>query len=165
MGWQSKGEFLNGYATQSWVGSQGYMKSLPYRLNNYQSSDTSSSDPNNATESGFYYINGSTNRPPFSQSTNMDYRVLTTAYSDQWLQQIATDFRCTDVFIRRRENGTWTAWKKLGYADEHVKKSGDTMSGALTVNNNIAASGTVTVGNKATMQYNTTNECLNFTFA
>lgn len=118
---------LSGYATTAWVKSlkhmtedevrkMGFLTSLPARLANYQDHTVAVADPNSAVETGFYYINTATNRPPFSQSTNSDYRVLTTAYSDQWLQQIATDFRCPDVFIRRRENGTWTDWHKLAYA-------------------------------------------------
>lgn len=107
MGWQSKDEFL-----------AGCLKTLPDRLKSYQDHTIAVSDPNSAVETGFYYIDGATNRPPFSQNTNIDYRVLTTAYSDQWLQQIATDFRCTDVFVRRRENGTWKDWARLAYSSE-----------------------------------------------
>lgn len=105
-------------ATQPWVQSLGYMTSLPARIASYQDHTVPIADPNNAVETGFYYINAATNRPPFSQSTNWDYRVLTTAYSDQWLQQIATDFRCSDVFVRRRENGVWKPWEKLAYSSE-----------------------------------------------
>lgn len=45
-----------------------------------------------------------------------------------------------------------------------VNASGDTMSGALTVNSNITASGTVKVGNAVTLQYNSSNACLDFIF-
>jgi hypothetical protein len=115
MGWQSKSDFLAGCLTTGHAGTDGI---LPYRLRSCQDNPTLFTDPNSATATGFYYIYGGSNRPPFSQSTNVDYRVLTTAYSDQWLQQIATDFRCTDVFVRRRENGTWTSWLKLAYSSE-----------------------------------------------
>ena len=43
--------------------------------------------------------------------------------------------------------------------DIYVKKAGDTMTGNLIVN------GSVKVGNKVTLQYDSTNECLNFVFA
>jgi hypothetical protein len=84
-------------------------------LASYQASGTGSvNDPNNATETGFYYVSSSsTNRPPFSQSSNLDYRLLVTAYGTTWLQQIATDFRCDDIFYRRKENGTWKPWVKI----------------------------------------------------
>ena len=133
MGWQSKGEFLAGYLTTANAGTDGI---LPARLKSYQDHTIALSDPNSATATGFYYINGGTNRPPFSQSSNIDYRVLTTAYSDQWLQQIATDFRCTDVFVRRRENGTWTSWLKLAYSNEI---SGLTDSVETACNNALSA--------------------------
>lgn len=118
-GYLTQHQSLAGYATESWVEGKGYMTSLPYRINNYQNNDLGAGDPNNCVETGFYYIAGNgANRPPFSQSTNLDYRVLTTAYSDQWLQQIATDFLCSDVFVRRRESGVWKPWEKLAYSSE-----------------------------------------------
>ena len=100
---------LDGIAT----GANKY--TLPYRLQGAQASGTGSvNDPNNALETGFYYVSTSdTNRPPFSQSANKDYRILTTAYGSTWLQQIATDFRCNDIFYRRLENGTWKDWVKI----------------------------------------------------
>lgn len=84
---------------------------LPERLKSYRGGSVT--DPNAAIENGFYYVNGSTNRPPFAQSTNIDYRVLVTADTPDWLQQIATDFRCDNVFFRRRENGVWQPWAKF----------------------------------------------------
>ena len=103
----------------------GYITSLPYRIRNYQEGSTWITDPNSVTETGFYYIaSGGTNRPPFSQSTNLDYRILTTAYSSEWLQQIATDFRCPDVFVRRRQQGVWMEWEKLAYSSEIPSLSG-----------------------------------------
>ena len=66
---------------------------------------------------GFYYIGGTgSERPSFKQVDNAtanDYRVLTTAYSDDWLQQIATDFRSNDIFIRRKQQGTWQNWTPI----------------------------------------------------
>ena len=111
---------------------------LPVRLRTYQDHNNAVSDPNLATETGFYYVNTATNRPPFSQSTNIDYRVLTTAYSDQWLQQIATDFRCGDMFLRRRENGTWTPWVRFATAGDlssYLPLGGGTLMGALNLKN------------------------------
>ena len=83
---------------------------------------TSSVAPSAALKNGFYYVSSSTSglsgadANPFLQfhSGNNDFRILTTAYSDVWLQQIATDFRSEHVYIRRRENGTWKDWTELG---------------------------------------------------
>lgn len=126
--------------------------SLPYRLKNYQtSSGLNLTNPNDALETGFYYINGATNRPSFGQSTNNDYRILTTAYSNIWGQQIATDFRCNDIFYRRIQNGTWQEWvqfitsenlesrAKQVLDDDYVNVSGDTMTGILNLNTANAA--------------------------
>ena len=70
-----------------------------------------------ATKTGFYYINiGDSSRPSFKQvdgAVQGDYRVLTTAHSDNWLQQIATDFRSNDVFVRRKQNGSWIDWTPI----------------------------------------------------
>lgn len=83
---------------------------------------TASVAPSAATKNGFYYVSSSTNSlsgadaNPFLQyhSGQNDFRILTTAYSDSWLQQIATDFRSDHVYIRRKENGTWQDWTELG---------------------------------------------------
>ena len=115
-------------------GNAGTDSILPVRLRTYQDHNNAVSDPNLATETGFYYVNTATNRPPFSQSTNPDYRVLTTAYSDQWLQQIATDFRCGDMFLRRRENGTWTPWVRFATAGDlsgYLPLGGGLLGGSL----------------------------------
>lgn len=76
--------------------------------------------PSVCTYNGFFYVNSSVNSlsgadaNPFLQyHSEQDFRILTTAYSDTWLQQIATDFRTPYVYVRRCENGTWTDWVKL----------------------------------------------------
>lgn len=86
--------------------------SLPLRIQNYSTSGHA--DANSAVEQGWHYMTTTgTNRPPFKQSSNKDYRIMTTAYSSSWLQQIATDFRGNDMFIRRCENGTWKPWTPI----------------------------------------------------
>lgn len=91
---------------------------LPNRLKGFQDASTMVSNPNQAINTGFYYVKGTTNKPPFGQGTGDDYRILTTAYSEKWLQQFATDFRTDDIFYRRCQNGSWTAWRRLAFADE-----------------------------------------------
>lgn len=102
--------------------------SLPTRLAEYQASNGVVNNPDTATKTGFYYVKGSTNSPAWSQTdknssgqtqTSDDYRILTTAYSDEWLQQIATDFRSSDIYFRRRtQYGGWTGWRKFAMKDE-----------------------------------------------
>lgn len=123
--------------------------SLPYRLASYQASGTGSvNDPNNATETGFYYVSSSsTNRPPFSQSSNLDYRLLVTAYGTTWLQQIATDFRCDDIFYRRKENNTWKPWVKIYPIDEATTSA----KGLMSSSDKTKLDGIATGANKTTV--------------
>lgn len=85
---------------------------LPRRLQEYSSSGYS--DANEATMQGWHYMTSiATNRPPFKQVdgvTGNDYRIMTTAYSSAWVQQIATDFRSNDIFTRNNINGSWQPW-------------------------------------------------------
>lgn len=85
---------------------------LPTRLADYSTSGYG--DANDATAQGWHYMTTTaTNRPPFKQSSNKDYRIMSTAYSSSWVQQIATDFRGNDMFLRRKENGTWKPWTPI----------------------------------------------------
>lgn len=117
---------------------------LPARLQNYQGSAAAKADANEATETGFYYMDTTaTNRPAFSQSSNKDYRILTTAYSESWLQQIATDFRCNDIFYRRRENGTWKDWIQIQTTESadgrYLQLTGGTLTGPLIIKGTAAS--------------------------
>lgn len=90
---------------------------LPYRLQSYQNSGNCKlTNPDDAKETGFYYISGENNRPPFGHTTK-DYRLLVTSCgpndSQWWLQQIATDFRCDKIFFRRCEGTVWTPWVRF----------------------------------------------------
>lgn len=106
---------------------------LPYRLAGAQASTTGYlTNPNNGLETGFYYVKGATNRPNFSQNTNDDYRILVTAYGNNWLQQIATDFRCDDIFYRRLENNTWKSWVKI-YPSANLTVGSKTYNGTSPV--------------------------------
>jgi hypothetical protein len=82
---------------------------LPRRLQ--EVSTAGCNDANEATLQGWHYMTSTaTNRPPFKQvdgHTGSDYRIMTTAYSAAWVQQIATDFRSNDVFTRNSINGSW----------------------------------------------------------
>ena len=82
---------------------------------------TSSCSPSQCTANGFWYVRSSTNSltdangNPFLQyhTSNDDFRILATAWSDIWVQQIATDFRSTHIYYRIRNNGTWGAWTEI----------------------------------------------------
>ena len=96
---------------------------------------TSSLTPSKCTKNGFYYVISSINSltdadgNPFLQyhTSDKDFRILTTAYSDSWVQQIATDLRTNHIFYRIRNNGTWGAWQKMMNAEEFAL-SGTTLT-------------------------------------
>lgn len=77
--------------------------------------------PSECLTNGFYYVSSTVNSlteadgNPFLQyhTSNYDFRILTTAHSDNWLQQVATDFRTEHIYVRRRESGTWKPWVKI----------------------------------------------------
>ena len=112
----SDGQVLKSNGTSVYWGTDnsgsGGLTSLPTRLADYSTSGYG--DANEATTQGWHYMTTTaTNRPPFKQSSNKDYRIMSTAYSASWVQQIATDFRGNDMFLRRRENGTWKPWTPI----------------------------------------------------
>lgn len=132
--------------THSEYALSNHSHTLDYRLQAAQSTAIGA-DANLATQTGFHYVNGTTNRPPFSQSTNNDYRILTTAYNESWLQQIATDFRCDDIFYRRNQSGTWQNWRRLAFYDEcapashthsYLPLSGGTLTSVLNISSDRA---------------------------
>lgn len=132
--------------THSEYALSNHSHTLDYRLQAAQSTAIGA-DANLATQTGFHYVNGTTNRPPFSQSTNNDYRILTTAYNETWLQQIATDFRCDDIFYRRNQSGTWQNWRRLAFYDEcapashthsYLPLSGGTLTSVLNISSDRA---------------------------
>ena len=91
--------------------------------NKIYSGTTSALSPSQCLANGFYYVSSSSTtgndaNPFYSLHTsNTDFRILATSYSDAWVQQIATDFRSTKIFIRKKENGTWSAWKEIVTTD------------------------------------------------
>ncbi len=142
--------------------------SLPLRLQTYTTADTMPGiEADEATEQGWYYISrGDTNRPPFKNvvdiDTGTDYRIMSTAHSDSWVQQIATNFRSNDIFIRRKQSGTWQGWTSLVKMEEGLTnptgttnaiprwegtKNSTLKNSGITIddNNNLTAPGNITL--------------------
>lgn len=109
---------------------------LPSRLAEINSTTSAST----AHQQGWHYINsGTSDVPPFKQvdgQTGSDYRIMSTAYSDKWWQQIATDFRSNDMFIRRNQNGTLMPWTPIVKMQPCTGTNGNVMP---TVTNNAIA--------------------------
>lgn len=117
-----------------------HVHGLPLRLRNAQSSGYD--DANNAVDTGFHYMtSGSTNKPPFTTNAT-DYRILTTAYSASWLQQIATNFRNNEVYFRRNEQGSWKDWTRFVLTDgSHTLSGENTFTGKTTFTGSMHVSG------------------------
>ena len=87
--------------------------------------------------SGYYNASG----PSGLGEKSTDGALWAQAYNSTWVAQIAQDYRDGGLYVRGKNNGTWTAWDKVltknnftGSIDgRYVLKSGDTMSGQLSV--------------------------------
>lgn len=122
-------------STITLTGSDGSTTSVTDANSTYSvpvNATTSAVAPSACTSNGFYYVNSGTNSltdkdgNPFLQyhSSEKDFRILTTAYSSSWLQQIATDFRSEHVYVRRCESGTWKPWVKINYTNATTSAAG-----------------------------------------
>ena len=131
-----------GYATVATSGSYNDLVDKPTIPASYT---TSSLTPSQCTANGFYYVISSTNSltdadgNPFLQyhTSNNDFRILATAYSDIWVQQIATDFRSTHIYYRIRDNGTWGAWTEIAKISDIPDISGKLDKTTYEVNKTI----------------------------
>lgn len=89
--------------------------------------------------SGYYNASG----PSGLGEKSTDGALWAQAYSSTWVAQIAQDYRDGGLYVRGKNNGTWTAWDKVltqnnftsSVDGRYVNVSGDTMTGMLRVNN------------------------------
>lgn len=131
---------------------------------------------NNVTYSfsGYYTSNG----PATSLgATTNDGSLWAQAYNDIWVTQIAQDYRDGALFVRGKNNGTWKPWLAVldssnfhsFLKDTYVNVTGDTMTGDLQMGSNTIHSKyyKITDGStdKATYQYNSTDDCIELVFA
>ena len=77
-------------------------------------------DCNEALNNGFYYYTANGPSTDIGASTT-DGGLYVQRYSDDWLCQIAQDYRNGTLFVRGKNNGSWTAWQKIGAADNAKK--------------------------------------------
>lgn len=103
--------------------------------------DNETHDCNSALTNGFYYYNS--NGPSTSIGASAtDGSLYVQRYNDTWVSQIAQDYRNGRLFVRGKNNGTWTSWIKVMNHGDNQIKIGD-----------------------CTLQYNSTTKSLDFTFA
>ena len=97
-------------------------------------------------------------------ASTSDGALYVQSYSSSWVGQIAQDYRNGSLFVRGKNNGSWSAWKRVidsgnigSQSVNYANSAGSANSVALK-----DSSGTTT---KATMQYNSTEDCIEFIFA
>ena len=74
--------------------------------------NTSEHNANNVTTNGTYYY--TSNGPAQDQgATTNDGALYAQAHTSSWIGQIAQDYRDGDLFVRGKNNGSWTVWKKV----------------------------------------------------
>lgn len=120
--------------------ANGVPVALDWRIGN---KDVGEHNCNNVTYnfSGHYTSNGPSTDLGASTA---DGALWSQAHSSTWVAQIAQDYRNGNLFVRGKNNGTWQGWKAVltneNFASvldgRYVNVSGDTMSGALNMNNN-----------------------------
>lgn len=72
-------------------------------------SSTAEHNANSILKNGNYYY--SSNGPAKSLGASTDDGALyAQSYSDSWVGQIAQDYRNGNLFVRGKNNGTWTSW-------------------------------------------------------
>ena len=98
-----------GSAGQAIYFDSGKPVALDWRMGN---SGTGEHNCNNVTYNfcGYYTSNG----PSTSiGATTTDGSLWAQAYNSTWVTQIAQDYRDGDLFVRGKNNGSWTAWKRM----------------------------------------------------
>lgn len=122
------------------------------------------SDLNNITTPGFYYcslnalvetLKNCPTKLAFSlrayKDSNSVNQILTVYYTNARMY-----FRGSYINEQKKEL-LWSSWKEIAYCQDYVKKSGDTMSGNLSIQ--APTSPTLTLGS-STITYNKTTGCL-----
>ena len=128
--------------------------------------DTAEHNADNCLNNGHYYYN--TNGPSTSiGASTPDGGLYTQSYSNDWVGQIAQDYRNGRLFVRGKSSGRWTSWLALldssNYNDYAPTKTGGGASGTWGINISGKANmaGTADTATKATQdsagqQINTT---------
>lgn len=82
---------------------------------------------NNAVKNGAYYY--SSNGPTTTLgATTSDGALYVQSYSDSWVGQIAQDYRNGRLFVRGKNNGTWTNWIRVANYNEIPSVSNATIT-------------------------------------
>lgn len=98
---------------------------------------------NNAIKNGHYYYTSNGPATSLGASAN-DGALYVQSYSDTWVGQIAQDYRNGSLFVRGKNNGTWTSWKKV-YDTNHKPTLTELDAAASNHTHSFTPAGTITV--------------------
>lgn len=84
---------------------------------------------NNITYNGCLYYTSNGPSTSIGASTN-DGALYSQAHSTPWVAQIAQDYRNGRLFVRGRDNGTWTSWLKVAVAGDIPTNTNQLTNGA-----------------------------------
>ena len=99
--------------------------------------NTAEHNANNCLKNGHYYYTSNGPSTSIGAST-IDGGLYTQSYSDEWVGQIAQDYRNGRLFVRGKNDGTWTSWLALldssNYNNYAPTKTGGGASGTWGIN-------------------------------
>ena len=99
--------------------------------------NTAEHNANNCLKNGHYYYTSNGPNTSIGASTT-DGGLYTQSYNDSWVGQIAQDYRNGRLFVRGKNNGTWTSWLALldssNYNNYAPTKTGGGASGTWGIN-------------------------------
>lgn len=121
---------VNGHTVESNVPANAVFTDTKYNfsgttfVSGYK--DSGEHNANNAIQNGVYYYTSNGPATTLGASTN-DGALFVQRHSDNWVVQIAQDYRNGRLFVRGKNNGTWQDWKRIANYDEII---GDTKNTA-----------------------------------
>ena len=132
--------------------------------------DTEGHDCDSLTDNGLYYYNSNGPSTSLGASTN-DGSVLVQSYSSSWVSQLVQDYRNGNIFVRGRNNGNWTTWKKVdagtvnGYTvGKSVPSDAKFTDTTYSAGTGLSLSGTTFANTGVTaIAWNSTNKQLQYT--
>ena len=90
------------------------------------------SDCNNVVNNAHTYYNSNGPSSSIGHATGTDGALYAQSYNDNWVGEIAQDYRNGNLFVRGKNNGTWTTWLSV---PSMIKSTTDISAGtSLTTN-------------------------------
>ena len=92
----------------------GNVSNKPFKGTSFVSGDSGNGEhnANNTIENGHYYYTSNGPATSLGASTS-DGALYVQSYSSSWVGQIAQDYRNGSLFVRGKNNGSWSSWKRI----------------------------------------------------